>query len=155
MGYTTDFSGTLKLNKQLTLDDKTFLEKLASTRRMARNVDPKYGVEGEFYVESTDDFGQGRDDNIIDYNVPPKTQPSLWLQWVPTEDGWGLEWDGGEKFYNYVEWLQYLIDKVLGPKGYILNGEIEWGGEDREDMGKIYVKNNIIKVYEARITYDE
>ena len=31
MGYTTDFSGTLKLDKQLSLTDKTFLDKLDTT----------------------------------------------------------------------------------------------------------------------------
>ena len=154
MGYSTDFEGTLKLNKQLTLDDKTFLDKLANTRRMARNVDEKYGVEGEFYVDGTDDFGVG-DDSVIDYNRPPKTQPELWLQWIPTEDGWGLEWDGNEKFYNYVEWLEYLIEKILEPRGYILNGEVEWYGEEREDAGKIIVKDNIITIQEAKTVYEE
>jgi hypothetical protein len=155
MGYSTDFSGKLKLNKQLSLDDKTFLEKLANTRRMARNVDPKYGVEGEFYVEGGGMMGQDRDDTIIDYNVPPKTQPGLWCQWVPTEDGWFLEWDGGEKFYNYVEWLEYLIEKVLKPRGYSLSGEIEWVGEDPDDRGMIRVKDNVVKTLEAKVVYEE
>lgn len=155
MGYTTDLYGKLKFNKQLTIDDKKFLEKLASTRRMARNVDEKYGVEGEFYVDGSDLFGQGHEDNIIDYNRPPKTQPGLWLQWVPTDDGWFLEWDGNEKFYNYVEWLQYLIDKVLDPKGYKLNGEIEWQGEDRDDIGKIRVTDSKITISEGNVVFDE
>ena len=29
------------------------------------------------------------------------TYPGIWCQWVPTDDGKGIEWDGGEKFYNY------------------------------------------------------
>lgn len=154
MGYTTDFHGALKLNKQLSEDDKTFLKKLASTRRMARNVDAKYGVEGEFYVDGEGMFGQDIEDNVIDHNRPPRTQPSLWLQWVPTEDGWGIEWDGNEKFYNYVEWLEYLIEKILAPRGYVLNGEVEWYGEDREDMGKISVKDNVVTTHSARISYE-
>ena len=154
MGYSTNLFGILKFNKQLTLDDKTFLEKLANTRRMGRNVDEKYGVEGEFYVDGTDDT-YGESANIIDHNTPPKTQPGLWLQWIPTEDGWGLEWDGNEKFYDYVEWLQYLIDKVLGTKGYLLNGEIEWEGEDREDSGKIIVRDSVITIQDAKIVYEQ
>lgn len=145
MGYTTDFYGKLKFNKQLSLDDKTFLDKFARTRRVARNVDPKYGVEGEFYVDAEGDFGQDFGSaNIIDYNRPPKTQPSLWCQWVPTEDGWYLEWDGSEKFYNYIDWLEYLITKIFTPRGYILNGEIEWRGEDHGDNGTIRVTNNFL-----------
>lgn len=138
MGYQTDFRGQLKFNKQLSLDDHTFLSKLAETRRMTRNVGPEYGVEGEFYVEDNE-IG------VINSNEPPKTQPGLWLQWVPTEDGMFLEWDGNEKFYNYVEWLEYLIDKVLEPKGYILNGEIEWRGEEWDDIGVINVEDNVVK----------
>lgn len=155
MGYTTDFYGRLKFNKQLSIDDKTFLEKLARTRRVARNVDPEYGVEGEFYVDAEGNFGQDfGSDNIIDYNRPPRTQPSLWLQWVPTEDGWYLEWDGSEKFYNYVEWLEYLIDRVLGPKGYILNGELEWEGEESGDLGKIIVTDNVVEVRRGKVIYE-
>ncbi len=34
-----------------------------------------------------------------------------------------------------------------------LNGEVEWVGEDPDDRGKIVVKDNVVEVYEARITY--
>lgn len=152
MGYTTDFNGTLKLNKQLSQEDKTFLTKLAETRRMARNVEG-FGVEGEFYVDGGGVFGQGQEDNIIDHNRPPSTQPGLWLQWVPTEDGMGIEWDGGEKFYNYVEWLEYLIENILAPRGYVLNGEIDWAGEESGDLGRIVVKDNIVTTLRGTVTY--
>lgn len=35
---------------------------------------------------------------ILDPHKPPGSQPSLWLQWVPTADGRGIRWDGGEDF---------------------------------------------------------
>ena len=155
MGYSTDFDGTLKLNKKLSEEDHKFLTKLAETRRMARKVDAKYGVEGEFYVDGEGMFGQDQEDNVIDHNRPPSTQPSLWLQWVPTEDGMGIEWDGGEKFYNYVEWLEYLIEKILEPRGYIMNGEVYWYGEDREDIGIIKVKDNQVSTYLGQLKYEE
>lgn len=141
MGYQTDFVGKFSLNKQLTNEDKTFLEKFAETRRVARNIEG-YGVEGEFYVDGND----YSDNNIIDSNRPPSTQPGLWCQWVPTEDGMGIEWDQGEKFYNYVEWLVYLVDNFLAPKDYVLNGEVEWYGEGREDTGTIVVKDNVVSI---------
>ena len=50
MGYTTDFFGKFILNKKATRELQKLLDGLNQTRRMARNVDPKYGVEGEFYV---------------------------------------------------------------------------------------------------------
>lgn len=155
MGYTTDFEGRFKLNKPL--DDETFmfLQKLATTRRMKRNLGPEYGVEGEFYVDGGGSYGQGEESNIVNYNSPPRTQPSLWCQWTPSEDRLHIEWDGGEKFYNYVEWLQYIIAKVLKPKGYSLSGEVQWQGEDSSDMGMIVVQDNEVKTKRAKITFED
>lgn len=155
MGYTTDFSGQFKLNRTLSLEDKMFLTKFSQSRRMKRNLPREYGIDGEFYVAgSTDgDFGQTHEDNIIDYNTPPRTQPSLWCQWIPSEDGNYIQWDGGEKFYSYVEWIEYLIEKILSQRGYILNGEVEWQGEDHDDFGKIIVKNNVVKTKIGKRTY--
>lgn len=144
MGYTTYFNGGLNLNKKLTKEHHEFLNKLNETRRMARNVGPEYGVEGEFYVDGDGMMGQDREDNIIDFNRPPKTQPGLWCQWRPTEDGTRLEWDGGEKFYNYVEWLEYIIERILKPRGYVVNGKVDWNGEDPDDAGSIVVIDNVV-----------
>jgi len=76
------------------------------------------------------------------HNETPKNIPSLWCQWVPTKDGTGIEWDGNEKFRNYVEWLKYILYNFLQPWGYELNGEVQWQGESCGDTGKIVVKNN-------------
>jgi len=142
MGYHTYFYGKFDLNKPL--DDETyeFLKKLAETRRMKRNVDPKYGVEGEFYVLGGGSFGQAHEDNIIDYNRPPSTQPSLWNHWEPTEDKMHIEHNGGEKFYCYVEWIQYIIKNILAPKGYVLDGTVHWSGEEDDDKGDIIIAQN-------------
>lgn len=146
MGYSTDFFGSFKLNKTLDLETFTFLKKLNETRRMARKVGKEYGIEGEFYVEDDEK-------NVIDINRSPKTQPGLWCQWTPNRDGTEIEWDGGEKFYEYVAWLEYIIEKVLEPKGYKLTGEVEWQGEDRGDSGKIVVKNNKVKTLAGKTVY--
>ncbi len=146
MGYTTDFRGQFNLNKPLDADTATFLTKLAGTRRMARNLEPEYGVEGEFYVEGVGYYGQDRDDTIVNYNVPPKTQPSLWCQWVPNDEGTAIEWDGGEKFYGYIQWIEYIIEKILAPRGYTLTGDVEWRGEDWDDTGTISIKENAVTI---------
>jgi len=153
MGYTTDFEGSFNITPVLSQKDNEFLTKFSETRRMARNVGPEYGIEGEFYVDGTGWAGQDSDTTVIDYNRPPSTQPGLWCQWVPTDDGSELVWDGGEKFYNYVEWLDYLIDKILAPRGYTLNGECQWFGEERDDVGVIIVKNNIVTTKVGKLTY--
>lgn len=148
MGYTTDFSGSFELNKQLGPKMKEFLTKFNETRRMKRNVSDKYGVEGEFFVGGTGSFGQDSTEDIVDYNEPPSTQPGLWCQWTPTQDGMGIEWDGGEKFYNYTEWLVYLITKILEPNGYVLNGVVQWQGEGVGDVGEIFVEDNKVFIQE-------
>ena len=41
-----------------------------------------------------------------------------------------------EKFYFYIEWLQYLIDEYFKPQGYELNGKINYRGERLDDIYK-------------------
>ena len=136
-----------------------------------------YGFEGEYFAKDDGNHGQTRDDSVLDNNAPAGQlgwdkdmsfderwdenerrkaegigQPGLWCQWVISEDN-RLEWDGGEKFYNYVEWLQYYIKHFFEPWGVKLNGEITWQGEESTDMGKIVVVDNSITVLEGTIVY--
>jgi hypothetical protein len=113
------------------------------------------GDEGEFFVGGDGFMGQDKDDSIKDYNYPPANQPGLWCQWIPNEEGTEIEWDGGEKFYDYVEWLEYLICKFLRPWGYTLNGEVEWQGEERIDVGKIVAEDNSLRILQGKIDYEE
>ena len=154
MGYTTDFEGRFNLDREL--DEETFqlLSKLNDTRRMKRDVGPEYGVEGEFYVEGKGFKGQDHEDNVVNSSAPPATQPGLWCQWMPTADKLGIEWDGGEKFYEYVEWIAYLIEKILKPKGYVLNGTVEWQGEESGDVGRICITDNEVTTQEGRIVWE-
>lgn len=155
MGYTTEFDGTFKLNKKLTPELHAFLKQLEDTRRMKRDVDESiYGVEGEFFVAGEGFRGQGHSDNVIDHNEPPATQPGLWLGWTPTDDMMGLEWNGVEKFYAYGEWMAYLIEKILKPNGYVVNGSVKYSGEKVEDAGRLEVVDNevVLRPYEGNET---
>ena len=130
--------------------------------------DPKevYGHEGEYFARDDGQSGQSNDDSIIDYNCPPgqrgfaqgeveKGQPGLWCQWEISEDGKELSWNGGEKFYNYTAWLKYLIKNFFEPWKKKLTGEINWYGEDRDDIGKIKVRNNDVFVFDGEITFGD
>ena len=169
MGYTTDFIGEFKLNKPLTVAHKNYLDAFNDTRRMQRNAeitekhpDPirkavglPVGREGEYFVGGEGFRGQKHDMNdIIDHNRPPADQPGLWCQWVPNANGDAIEWDGVEKFYDYVEWLEYIIGHFLAPWGYKLNGEVEWEGEESGDVGKIVVIDNDVSTMRGRVVYD-
>lgn len=137
-----------------------------------------YGREGEYFVRDDGNMGQLADESIINYNTPPGQeeyngvdefnerwaknakkkkeglcQPGLWCQWEIVDDGTTLQWDGGEKFYDYVEWLKYLIEHFFSKWDVLLNGEIGWEGEDPDDRGKIVVTDNKVKVKRVKITY--
>ncbi len=161
MGYTTDFCGKFEFNKPVEPWLVEYVDKFCNSRRMKRDNEkikelyPKWkdlcfngelGVEGEYFIGGIGFMGQGDDDSVLNNNDPACTQPGLWCQWVVTEDGKYLEWDGGEKFYEYERWLEYLIDNFFTPLGYILNGDVEWQGEDYEDLGTLHVVNNVLEV---------
>ncbi len=65
--------------------------------------------------------------------------PGGYMQWEPTDDGTALKWDENEKFYDYVEWLQWLIDERFTPWNRTLSGEVKWRGESRGDAGTLSV----------------
>ncbi len=172
MGYSTDFNGEFELDKPLTEAQRLYLKAFGDTRRMQRDEqitaqrpDPlreavglPVGLDGGYFVNEEGHAGQGKEifsrpDDVTDHNGAPRGQPGLWCQWAPTEDGMRIEWDGSEKFYNYVEWLKYIIENFLKPWGYVLNGEVEWNGEDSGDRGQIVVKNNVVKTRKAVTTF--
>ena len=164
MGYHTEFNGEFHLDKPLTKAHTNYLNAFSVTRRMKR--DPKIaetlpdpireavglpiGIEGEYFVGNSNDnnFGQTSDKSIIDDNNPPSTQPGLWCHWIPDPYNDAqydmIGWDEGEKFHDYIDCIKYLMEDFLKPWGYVVNGSVEWRGEDLSDNGVISVKNNVV-----------
>ena len=141
MGYTTEFSGEFISDKPFSDKMKKFLALFSETRRLGRNVEEAFGVDGEFFVFGIGEYGQDKDATIKNINTPPSTQPGLWCDWVVEDDNM-IVWNESEKFYFYTEWLVYLIEKILKPNGYVLNGTVKYRGEDFDDAGEITVNNN-------------
>jgi len=114
MGYNTNFRGQLQFDKTLTKD----------------------------MLEAYKNFKQERHED----GYKPNGKPSIWLQWEIAEQNgkYFLVWDGGEKFYNYTEWLKYIIKYVFKVWGVKLNGQIDWRGDEWEDNGTIIVKDNTV-----------
>lgn len=160
MGYTTEFEGQFDLDKPLTDEQKLYITSFCGTRRMKRNSDKAeklndpirkavglpIGKDAEFFVGGLGTAGQDRDESIVQYNDPPASQPGLWCQWVPNEDGTAIEWDGSEKFYEYIEWIRYMINSFFKPWGIKLNGKVRWRGENFDDIGAIVIKNNKVSI---------
>ena len=61
---------------------------------------------------------------------------------VPEED---------ESRHGFRLWLKLVIEHYLAPRGYVLNGEITWEGEDRDDSGTIFVKDNQVEAVDDLI----
>ncbi len=173
MGYNTTFIGHFLLNKTLRPEQKAYLQRFSEIYHVALDEkklqaydDPlreivglPIGKNGMYFTGMIPDETdvskiappQLKDMSIGNiYNVLQAQQerefifPSHWCQWVPTRDGKGIEWDGGEKFYNYEEWLHFLIDHFLIPWGYELSGTVSFEGEQGEH-GRIIVTCNEIK----------
>ncbi len=129
---------------------KRGVTKLTEWDALREAVGLPFGREGGYYVAGVGCEGA----SVLDYNEPPEGQPGLWCQWVPDQTGEHIEWDGNEKFYGYVPWLRYLIEHFLAPWGYMLNGEVTWFGEQRDDLGMIRVTDNVVEVLIGKIVYE-
>jgi len=159
MGYTTSFSGHFGFNRPIEQKHADYINAFSGSRRMKRHpviaaklkddlriaVGLPIGIDGAYFVGGGGFAGQDKDDPVLEYNAPGGEQPGLWCQWAVNQKENILEWDGSEKFYNYVEWLEYLIKNFFEPWGYSLNGFVNWQGEDDGDTGTIVVKHNEVK----------
>jgi len=85
----------------------------------------------------------------------PMPVPAGYNQWQLTQGRRGLEWDGGEKFYHYVEWLQYLLDHVLAPVDVSLTGCVQYQGESIGDTGTLTVEEGRVVKRKAALVNNE
>lgn len=114
------------------------------------------GYTTNFYGEFTLDKTLTPEQADILRNLTPNDKLTPDCGWIPTPKRDGICWDGSEKFYEYITWLEYTIEHFLEPWGYILNGEVDWCGEGvvgvginrRNDCGKIIVTDNAISIIE-------
>lgn len=163
MGYTTDFEGKISVTPALNADEVSYLRDFAESRRMNRD-------EGPYFVKGIGGPGPG----VIDHNYPDPSQPGLWCQWVPTDDGSAIEWDGVEKFYNAQEWMTYVIGLISQrPDAFeyarmieaderfarftfdhVLDGQIDAQGGNPEDRWRLIVTDNEVTRQNAVIAWD-
>lgn len=153
MGYSTDFYGFWMLTPALSLAQTDYLQKFARTRRVKRDPDAiennrrlaaiglNLGVDAEYFVDVEDE-----DQSIVNLNLPPGNQPSLWCKWRVNDKGDHLEHTGGEKFEQYVEWLDYLVEHFFSLWGIKVNGSVKYEGDALLDAGIIEIIDNRIEV---------
>lgn len=167
MGYTTNFRGHFTLDTPLTTEQGDYLRMFCDTRRMKRDKDVAatlkdplrvavglpLGPDACYYVGLGEDHGQISDASILEYNDPPAGQPGLWCKWTVPDIGrkanQSIEWNGVEKFYDYIKWLEYIIKHFLEPWGRKVTGVVKWSGEEPGDVGKIIAKDNKLEIVEG------
>ena len=92
----------------------------------------------------------------------------MWCLWGLIDHGNALGWDGGDKFYWYVEWIQYLIGHFIQPWRYKITGKVfwesevfyHWSEEQKEEApciskGEIIIQDNVIDVKEEIIWFPD
>lgn len=114
MGYTTSFEGQFDFDKLPTAE---LLQKM-------NLLEKNYGE--------------------LDDTWPPGYPDRGYCQWELTKDWMGLHWNGGEKFYEYVEWANYLIEKLFKPAGVSMTGNVKYSGEATDDCGVLVIENGIV-----------
>jgi hypothetical protein len=116
MGYTTKFVGGFALNRELTHREWMELKELAS-------------YDEDVYKR---------------YTSTPDTIPTTYNQWTTNEDGTMIIFNGGEKFYDYVHWLRWIVKHYLKPRNLTIDGSVTWQGEKIDDVGIIFATDNRI-----------
>jgi len=164
MGYNTDFSGEFELDPPLSKEHAVYLLKFNDKRHddeKESSIDPKPpGAWCQWIPEASNKIvwcpecmkrssHSYTSPRIEDGRCPKCTYqaPELIYDYIV--------WDEGEKFYGYVEWLEYLIEHFLKPWGHQLSGAVEWQGEDGQDRGVIHARNNRIQVIHDHFVREE
>lgn len=133
MGYCTYFDGEFTISPALSLQDKNDFDQLDTA-----------GYRGHDYPEWW----------TMMSDWPMQNPDKHRCDWRVSDDGEALG-NEGEKTYYYVEQLEYLIKDFFAPRGYVLNGRVDWNGEETGDIGAIFIKDNVVKAVEAEIKIED
>ena len=99
-------------------------------------------------IKIINDFAEERHEQTKNSKFP---KYAYYCQWIT--DGEAVYWDEGEKFYAYIEWLQYLIDNFFNPWKISLSGDVIWNGEEPGDIGMIYIEGDKVKSKAGRMVF--
>ncbi len=169
MSYWGWFTGELRLSRQLTQNEVAYLQAFFDTRRMKRDAgtagrlpDPSreavglpIGEEAAYFVGATDH--QEKDVSVIDPNVPPLGQPSLWCHLEIADDGRSLFIEETDHLNpeQTAEWIQYVSEHFLNIWDIRLSGRMKWVGQDELDTGVIVVDENSVSAERGILVTDE
>ena len=163
MGYTTEFEGDFVFNKPLESHHVEYLNLFYQTDREVKRIKKNESVKAKKLREKCGlPFGTFGQYSVCETNIAKECglrpyaygksiipgQPSSSCQWILNSAGTAIMWDSGEKFYDYIEWIEFIVKHFIKPWGYKLNGSVFWKGEDKSDRGQIDIINNKITITE-------
>ncbi len=155
MSLSIEVIGELSINPPLNKQEIEYLKKFSNMRRCELNGG-EYSTSKSITATYDDPSNLPHDEK---YNKVIKGQPSLWCQWVPTDDGKHIIFNNDSSDQNSGEWLPYLIEHFIGNKplaktkkpeefsfleGHKCNGTITTHLISHEFVNTLYVKNNKI-----------
>lgn len=80
--------------------------------------------------------------NIIKAREAKYNGKNIYIQFELTEDLSGIQYDGSGKFYDAIDAVNYIIEKVKGIyPNFSLKGEITAQGEDYSDRWKLAIND--------------
>ena len=88
--------------------------------------------------KTINDFCEERHGGNMDVHAG---MPGFWCDYET--DGKTIGWNGSEKSYHMLEWMQLLIKRFFSKWGCILNGSLQAQGEDPSDEWSLVVRDNI------------
>jgi hypothetical protein len=68
--------------------------------------------------------------------------PGIHCDFTVTNDGTSIVWNGSEKTYNGVEWINWIIFQYLFPNGYTLTGHLDAQGADSDDVWRLMIRRS-------------
>jgi hypothetical protein len=74
-----------------------------------------------------------------------------YMQWVPSESLDAIVWDQQEKFYDYEQWMEWVL-RWLDERGVKASGQLDWRGESAGDIGRIVVAESVMTVEKGTAT---
>ena len=129
MGYSVSYCGDINVEPSLTEEDvATFLE-IVNDRRTDRTK--------PFF-----DLVAACNESQTPYSIGLLELSEDRAQILPETD---------ESRAGAGTWLQLVVQHFLAPKGYSVEGEIKWNGDEAEDRGCIYAKGQQVEVVDDRI----
>lgn len=134
MGYHVFYNGRIDIAPPLTVDDACLFQTIINPERQDKNI------------FNTDTSAETIRKAIEDENEYLSSFP-LDLK----DDLATLEDTGNEERPGCAEWLTSLIQHFFAPRGYVLDGDISWGGDNIDDRGTIYIHANQLEAVDDEI----